>query len=296
MLPPERVQCPSLRIPRPTLNLLFDSWGGDVRAVEETRPGFGPSGQRWMRTFAYDELGAVTRVIDDDGTRFNEALDYDWNGNVTSIHRGSPQPQGTVQGYDDLTLAYDGNRLVSVTDNAVVDGHLGEIAQVPVGTHEVALDACGRVTADGTRGVTQVTYDPQGLPRTIRMGDDFYIYNSYRSDGVLARETERRYYLETVRRYDRVTGDSVDVQVRRSQTVERRHIGCFVLETGCSPRSHHRWGFIDWQGGTLPRYYYYERDHQGSVRAVRDESFNVKQSVSYTLSGVPVLGVVSSIG
>ena len=25
------------------------------------------------------------------------------------------------------------------------------------------------------------------------MGDDFYIYNSYRSDGVLARETERHY-------------------------------------------------------------------------------------------------------
>ena len=69
-----------------------------------------------------------------------------------------------------------------------------------------------------------------------------------------------------------------------------------LLETGCSPRSHHRWGFIDWQGDTLPRYYYYERDHQGSVRTIRDESFNVKQSVSYTLSGVPVLGVVSSIG
>ncbi len=32
------------------------------------------------------------------------------------------------------------------------------------------------------------------------------------------------------------------------------------------------------------------------MRAVRDKSFNVKQSVSYTLSGVPVLGVVSSIG
>ena len=42
---------------------------------------------------------------------------------------------GTNDSFDDLTLEYDGNKLVGVTDDARADSYWGEIPQVPLYIH-----------------------------------------------------------------------------------------------------------------------------------------------------------------
>ena len=134
---------------------------------------------------------------------------------------------------------------------------------------------------------------PLGLPRQVTM-DDYMLYNTYRSDGALAHETAHSYYWVTVRRYDRVTGDTIEYQVRRANSVHRRHIGSTVLETGRQPRTYHQWGYIDWQADGTVLYYFFDRDHLGSVRTVRrGDTPSVLQSTSYTASGIPVQGLAS---
>ena len=270
-------------------------WGGDVCANAETRYHLGSPTQMYRRFFVYDgSTKWLTAVTDDDGPRFNESFGYDCNGNVVSIERGSVSGTG---GYDILTLTYDGNRLQGISDDADFDDYLGEIPQSQIGEHLVTLDDDGRIKSDESRGVTNVNYNPIGLPSSITMGSDFSIFNSYRSDGKLKREMMREYYLAQVKRYDRITGDTVIVYVPRVRSsTNRRHLGDFILEDGKNPRSYHDWGYVEWLSDNTVRYYWYERDHQGSVRMVRDNSFGIAQSTAYTASGLPLTHIYSGTG
>ena len=270
-------------------------WGGDICAIAETRYHLGPLSQMYRRFFGYDgSTHWLTSVIDDDGQRFNESFGYDLNGNVVSIERGAVNGNS---GYDMLTLTYDGNRLQGISDDAGLDDYLGDIPQAIIGEHLVTLDDNGRIKSDESRGVTNVNYNPIGLPSSITMGSDFAIFNTYRSDGKLKREMMREYYLAQVKRYDRVTGDTITVYVPRVRSsINRRHLGDFILEDGKNPRSYHDWGYVEWLSDGTVRYYWYERDHQGSVRMVRDNGFGVAQSMAYTASGLPVTRIYSGTG
>lgn len=175
--------------------------------------------------------------------------------------------------------------------------NLGDIPQAVIGSYLVTLDDNGRIKTDESRGVTNVKYNPLGLPSSITMGSEFTIINSYLSDGRLINETMREYYLAQVKRYDRVTGDTIIVYMPRLvSSVSRRHLGDFIIEAGKNPRSYYDWGYVEWLSDSTVQYYYYERDHQGSVRTVRDASFGVVQSTAYTVSGLPMTRIYSGVG
>lgn len=160
----------------------------------------------------------------------------------------------------------------------------GDIPQAVIGSYLVTLDDNGRIKTDESRGVTNVKYNPLGLPSSITMGSEFTIINSYLSDGRLINETMREYYLAQVKRYDRVTGDTIIVYMPRLvSSVSRRHLGDFIIEAGKNPRSYHDWGYVEWLNDSTVQYYYYERDHQGSVRTVRNSNYGVVQAPATTI-------------
>ena len=59
---------------------------------------------------------------------------------------------------------------------------------------------------------------------------------------------------------------------------------------------HYTGRFLECLSDSTVRYYYYERDHQGSARMVRDASFGVVQSTAYTVSGLPMTRIYSGVG
>ncbi len=53
---------------------------------------------------------------------------------------------------------------------------------------------------------------------------------------------------------------------------------------------------MEWLNDSTVQYYYYERDHQGSVRTVRNSNYGVVQSTAYTVSGLPMTRIYSGAG
>ena len=67
---------------------------------------------------------------------------------------------------DDLTMAYDGNRLSSLTDNAgeVLSEALPDIPSGAYSGNDFRYDAAGCVTRDMARGITHMAYHRPGIP------------------------------------------------------------------------------------------------------------------------------------
>ena len=75
-----------------------------------------------------------------------------------SLRRSGLRQDGTFGLIDDLALSYDGNRLSSVEEKAapVLSAATLDLKR---GSDEFAYDANGALTMDGTRGITNITYD-----------------------------------------------------------------------------------------------------------------------------------------
>lgn len=262
-------------------------FGGNVAAISENRcvplyQGNYMWGSQW-RTIKYDSQGQLLQTSDD-YSQLQERFSYDLNGNVTHIVRGS-----TRRPYDNVTLTYDGNFIVAAAD-AGTDNYLGNIPQYAGNLFyhdaDFAYDSCGRVTRDMSRGVSEVTYNPIGLPQRIEMGDDMRVALSYRADGVKTAEHTYRYYTETVVNINHLTGLPDTVQRRRVDHRHRQYRDDHELEDG-NMRIYNEAGYVDIDRNDSVSYHYMVRDRLGSVRAIIDGEGTLEQALCYTASGLP---------
>ena len=108
-------------------------------------------------------IGRTVPMICANGTagRFNETVTYNPNGSIISLLRNGMKNDGTFGAIDDLTITYDGNRLLKVTDdaeavnyNGALDFHDGSDED-----SEYEYDTNGGLTQDKNRGITGITYD-----------------------------------------------------------------------------------------------------------------------------------------
>ena len=126
--------------------------------------------------------------------RFDESVTYNANGSITSLLRNGMRNDGTYGTIDDLSISYDGNRLLKVTDNAEalnyngsLDFHDGADTEC-----EYEYDSNGALTKDSNRGIKSIIYDYGHHPQFICMstmrgrstiGRINNIINDYTSDG-----------------------------------------------------------------------------------------------------------------
>lgn len=266
----------------------YRRFDGSISATSETVMNRLGHNQYYNRTIDYDELDRVTMVKVNGFPQYDEQYAYDLNGNVTSITRGDINNGGIA--FDRLCFNYEGNQIQSVTDSATLDLYLGEVAQVVSGNYLYAFDydLDGRLTRDDSRGISRITYNSLGLPSWIQLDADHDIHITYQSDGTKQQELMREFYIATVMRINRVTGDTTWVDQRKVRSVARRFFGDMVMETGKPPRIYNEVGYIDiFNNGDSVVYYFYECDYLGNVRVVVDEYGNIKHSVNYYASGIP---------
>lgn len=101
--------------------------------------------------------------------RYNTQYSYDCMGNITSLSRNGLLDDGSYGLIDDLTLTYDGNQLMAVSDDGddpsynnawnFMDGSDSEI--------EYEYDANGNVTKDLNRNILSIQYNTLNLPSVI---------------------------------------------------------------------------------------------------------------------------------
>ncbi|WP_276836102.1 DUF6443 domain-containing protein, partial [Chryseobacterium cucumeris] len=154
-------------------------------------------------SYQYDALSRMEKgIYSEPGSSipqngfFNEIMQYDGNGNITSLQRNSYGITGTASLIDNLTYNYTGNRLNSVVDQSGnYDGYSDVSGNV------ISYDDNGNMKDHIDKGVLQIDYNYLNLPNYIKFNEQYrsrdnvgvsYNVNTkyvYRADGTKLRKT-----------------------------------------------------------------------------------------------------------
>jgi len=236
------------------------------------------NGEQHRYDYTYDELGRLTdsqyssSVNGTDG-RYDESVTYNANGSITSLLRSGMKNDGTFGLIDDLTITYNGNRLLKVTDDAealnysnALDFHDG--ADV---TCEYAYDSNGALTQDKNRGVRSITYDYGHHPYFINMNQGVKprsITNDYTPDG---QKLSSRHVMFIQNEYGNTKKTTTDL-----------YVDGLVLRGGEPLLWQFDGGYVDLDAnGATTCWNYYVTDHLGSTRMVVSSSDSIRETVNY---------------
>ncbi|MBQ6200281.1 MAG: RHS repeat-associated core domain-containing protein [Prevotella sp.] len=227
--------------------------------------------------YTYDALGRLTDALysssgNETAGRYDEQVTYNSNGSITSLQRNGMKNDGTFGAIDDLTVTYDGNRLMKVTDdaealnyNGALDFDDGDDADC-----EYQYDSNGALTYDGNRGITSISYDYGHHPssiisRTKRKG----IYNIYTPDG-------RKLSSQHVAYVPNGNGGN-----RRISSMDL-YVDGLILRGGKPLMWQFDGGYVDLDDNGSPTgWNYYVTDHLGSTRMVVSSDNTVRETISY---------------
>ncbi|PJJ67129.1 DUF6443 domain-containing protein [Chryseobacterium geocarposphaerae] len=125
---------------------------------------------------------------------YNETMNYDANGNITGLQRNQKNTGGSAAQIDNLTYAYAGNRLLTVTDSSQ------NYAGYPdVSGNTIGYDDNGNMKNQLDKGILQIDYNLLNLPKKITFNQTYEVRNvitglydtnnittqyTYRADGV----------------------------------------------------------------------------------------------------------------
>jgi len=118
---------------------------------------------------------------------FNESIDYDMNGNITSMQRNSKGVNGIKEQIDDLTYQYNGNRLNTVTDASTNYRGYPDVSGTPV-----VYDENGNMKEHKDKGILEIRYNFLDLPTAMKFDQLYFTRGvwqnvntafTYRADG-----------------------------------------------------------------------------------------------------------------
>ncbi len=175
--------------------------------------------------------------------------------------------------FDDLTISYDGNQLVKVTDDAEALNYNGtlDFNDGDDSTCEYDYDSNGALTRDSNRGINSITYDyghhvykvnlnMTSGPRNIR--------NDYTPDGRKLSSTHLT-HIPTVHGY-------------YTKTTKELYIDGLILRGDTTLLWQFGGGYVELNtNGTPTSWNYYVTDHLGSTRMVVDSNDSIKETISY---------------
>ncbi len=235
------------------------------------------NGEQHKYDYTYDELGRLTNSqysssANDTDDRYNEIVAYNRNGSITSLLRRGMMNNGTFGEIDRLSISYNGNQLMKVTDaaealnyNGALDFNDGANADC-----EYEYDSNGALIKDSNRGITSITYDYGHHPYKISMkAKKKTHYNCYTSDG-------RKLLSKHEGMIPTGTG-----YYRRFSTTDL-YIDGLILRDGVPYIWKFDGGYVELNtNGTPTSWNYYVTDHLGSTRKVVDSNNNIKETINY---------------
>ena len=191
--------------------------------------------------------------------------------NILSYNHNGMKNNGTFGLIDDLTISYDGNHLLKVTDDAEALNYNGalDFDDGDDSTCEYDYDDNGALTRDSNRGINSITYDYSHHPSLIsRTTKKKTIYYDYTPDDRKLSSTHISYIPNGNSNIRILTRDLyVDGLILRGDTALLWRFGGGYVELNAN--------------GTPTSWNYYVTDHLGSTRMVVDSNDNIRETINY---------------
>ena len=218
--------------------------------------------------FTYDGLNRLEESTYGEGADMSQSknhysehvLSYSPNGSIERLQRYGKKNNGTFGLIDDLTYAYNGNQIKSISDkagsllyNGSFDFKDGVDADV-----EYFYDANGALVKDLNKGISNIEYDVLGNLKCITFSNGFKTKYIYDAAGNKLRTT-----------HESVVTNTTD------------YIGSFIFEDGKLDKYLFDGGYCSFYNSQNPTFHYYEKDHLGSVRMVVNENGTIEQVNHY---------------
>ena len=218
--------------------------------------------------FTYDGLNRLEESTYGEGADMSQSknhysehvLSYSPNGSIERLQRYGKKNNGTFGLIDDLTYAYNGNQIKSISDkagsllyNGSFDFKDGADADV-----EYFYDANGALVKDLNKGISNIEYDILGNLKCITFSNGFKTEYIYDAAGYKLRTTHKSAVTNTT-----------------------DYIGNFIFEDGKLDKYLFDGGYCSFDNNQNPTFHYYEKDHLGSIRMVVNENGTIEQVNHY---------------
>ena len=218
--------------------------------------------------FTYDGLNRLEESTYGEGADMSQSknhysehvLSYSPNGSIERLQRYGKKNNGTFGLIDDLTYAYNGNQIKSISDkagsllyNGSFDFKDGADADV-----EYFYDANGALVKDLNKGISNIEYDILGNLKCITFSNGFKTEYIYDAAGYKLRTTHESAVTNTT-----------------------AYIGNFIFEDGKLDKYLFDGGYCSFDNNQNPTFHYYEKDHLGSIRMVVNENGTIEQVNHY---------------
>ena len=243
--------------------------------------------------YYYDALGRLESAVygENEGlatnpNRYNETvLEYTENGAIKRFQRRGLKQNNVYGKIDNLHISLDGNRVVHVDDDALPVARKGAVDFTDSSERqtEYTYNADGALTGDANRGIAKIDYDACGYPRRVQFMDGSVTEYVYTVTGVKLRTVHRT----------AVPGISVAFGQTRELTEGETlsadstdYLGNLILEDGEPSKYLFGGGYCSFDSDGIS-YHYYDRDHQGNIRAVVNSDGTVEQIMNYYPFGTP---------
>ena len=218
--------------------------------------------------FTYDGLNRLEESTYGEGADMSQSknhysehvLSYSPNGSIERLQRYGKKNNGTFGLIDDLTYAYNGNQIKSISDkagsllyNGSFDFKDGADADV-----EYFYDANGALVKDLNKGISNIEYDILGNLKCITFSNGFKTEYIYDAAGYKLRTTHESAVTNTT-----------------------AYISNFIFEDGKLDKYLFDGGYCSFDNNQNPTFHYYEKDHLGSIRMVVNENGTIEQVNHY---------------
>ena len=257
--------------------------------------------------FEYDGLDRLkeavygeTPSLSDKQNRYNEkVMEYTANGAMKRFQRRGRKDNGEYGKIDNLNIKLNGNRLLSVTDDALPANKYSSFNFIDGANEqtEYEYNGVGALTKDLNRGIT-IKYDNLNNPRRIDFKDGNSITYTYLPDGTLIRKGYGEKQLlspsklkDNVSILDSLTNisgriDSADSlfmdNLGMIVTGNTEYSGNIIYRNGKLYKVLFPGGYCTFNKGTSePIFHYFTQDHLGNNRIVTNEDGTVEQITHY---------------
>ena len=258
-------------------------YNGNISTVKWKRGDYGPYEGYNLK---YDGTNRLTSAVFGGGDNltsyknyFDEHAEYDCNGNITRMRRRGlvDNMHGGFGLVDNLYMTYEGNMLTSVRDNASRMAYVGATDFDGVSGQEYPLtyNDAGSLVSDAGRKIARIDYDLRNNPVRIQFTNGNvtkYVYSA-------AGEKLRVIYQTAVPNISVAIGstrellpseilnaDSTDYLLGGSLTLKNGRIDKYLFDEGyCQAEK-----YVYNTSKDDFTFCYYDRDHLGNIRQVRE--------------------------